>query len=258
MKIRSILLATFAWLYACVTFAAPAFVQSTSTDAGGATTGFSIAYTSNVTAGSLLVYAVRLGGDCTVGVTDTRGNTWTEIIHSAVQTDDGSVLSVWYAKNASAGATTVNFTFSASVTSRLGIAEYSGIDTSTAFDKQTSNQSGGSTSTAPVTTASQTPTNASSLVVGFLTTGGDPTSISANGGGATGFTLREASSASNRFALEDKILSSSSAQTAGFTLGSGQTYIAGLAIFNGAGGGAGTVVNPITGRGGAAANPITH
>jgi hypothetical protein len=227
-----------------------AFVQSVSIDAGGATTGFGQAFSSNVTAGSLLVYGVRLGGDCTVGVTDTRSNTWTEIIHSAVQSDDGSVLSVWYAKNASASATTVNFTFSASVTSRLAIAEYSGIDTTTALDGTnfTSNQSGGATSTAPVTTTPKTPSQAASLVLGFLTTGGDPTSIAANGGGATGYTLREAASASNRFALEDKILAASSAQTAGFTLGAGQTYIAGLAIFNGAGGGGGSPAVTTVGR----------
>jgi hypothetical protein len=210
-----------------------AFVQSKGQDAGGSGTGTTIDFTSNVTSGNLLIYAVRIGGDTTVTITSNRttGN-WTQALKSAVQTDDGSVLVLLYAIATSSGACTVTFAFGTAVTSRYAIAEYSGIDTTTPFDKSTSNQSGGSTSTSPATTAGQTPTSAASLVLGLLTTGGDPTTITAG----SGYTLREAANASNRFALEDKILAASSSQTAGFTLAAGQTYIAGLAIFNAAGG----------------------
>jgi hypothetical protein len=214
-----------------------AFVQSKGQDAGGSGTGTTIDYTSNVTSGNLLIYAVRLGGDTTLTVTSNRTTgSWTQALKSSVQSDDGSVLVLVYAIATSSGACTVTFAFGTAVTSRYAIAEYSGIDTTTPFDKGTSNQSGGATSTTPVTSAAQTPTQAASLVLGMVTTGGDPTSITAG----SGYTLREAANASNRFAYEDKILAASSAQTAGFTLGSGQTYIAGLAIFNAAGGGGAT------------------
>jgi hypothetical protein len=207
-------------------------VQSDGQDAGGAGTGTTFAYPSNVTAGNLLTYMVRLGGDTTLTVTSNRtsGN-WAVAHKSAVQTDDGSVLVTVYAIATSSGACTVTFAFGASVTSRYEIAEYDNINTTTPFDKATSSQSGGTTSTAPVT-GSQTPTNPNSLIIGVVTTGGDPTTIAANGGGATGYTLREAAKASNRIAFEDKTLTSSSAQTAGFTLGSGQTYIVAILIFN--------------------------
>lgn len=214
------------------------YVQSISQDAGGSGTGTGLAFTSNNTAGNTLFFAVRCGADCTVTVSDTRSNAgWHEDVHSSVQTDDGSIISLWSCPNCAAGANTVNFTFSTAVTARYAIVEYNGLLTSGILDvSEGTKQSGGASTTTPVSN-SATPTTGKSLVIGVLATGGAGGSVTAG----TGYTLREAANASNRLAFEDKEITVTTAQTAGFTLSVADTYIAVIAVYKEASAGGGTL-----------------
>lgn len=196
-----------------------AYVQSTGADAGGSGTGTSIAFSSNNTAGNTLIFAARCGGDCTVTVSDSKGNTWTEDVH-LVQTSDLGLLTVWSAPNCAAGANTVTFTFSVVVTSRYLIAEYNGMQTSAILDKKATTDGAGVTSATPTSAATATTTNANDLILGFVVTGGAQGTISAG----SGFTLREATLETSRVALEDKIVTSTGAYTSSFNFTGADTY----------------------------------
>ena len=122
-------------------------VQGTAATAG---TGSSIAtaYGSNVTAGSLLICAIRGGtAAATFSVTDNNANTWHEI-PSSPQADGGTDdVDLWYAANANAGATTVTVTITqiGTHTTRYVIEEYSGVATVSPLDqKNTSGSPSGS------------------------------------------------------------------------------------------------------------------
>lgn len=202
-----------------------AYVQSVSNDAGGSGTGTTQAFSVANTAGNTLIFGVRCGGDCVVTVTDSKGNTWTENVHQ-VQSSDLGMMSVWSAPNCAAGANTVTFSFSTAVTARWFIAEYSGMLTSNVFDVKTATDSGASTSTTP-TSGSATPTTGKSLVLGIVVTGGSQGVITAG----SGFTLREAANATYRIALEDKEITSTSAQTASFNFTGADTTVTAVVIY---------------------------
>lgn len=120
------------------------------------------AFTSNVSAGSVLIADIYLSdGAATVSsVTDTNGNTWAAI--GSIQVMNGAGL-IYYAKNATAGATTVTVTPSTGGTHVL-LHEYSGLDTSAPLE---ANVSATGTSTATADSGAATVT-AGSLVHGFI------------------------------------------------------------------------------------------
>jgi hypothetical protein len=219
-----------------------AFVQSISADGGGSTTAHPLAFTSSNTVGNFLVVGGRAGGSTTITISDSQGNSWSATPDvSRSQVDDGSILFVFSLPNCKAGANTVTATYGTSVTSRIWIAEYSGLVTATPLDTSTSTQSGASTSTTPSSGASSSPSQANCLVIGALTTGGAGGTISAG----SGFTLREAANASNRAAYEDKIISAVAAQTATFSLSVADTYNAAVLIYKDAvAGGGGSSSKP--------------
>lgn len=202
-----------------------AYVQSVSNDAGGSGTGTTQAFGANNNAGNTLIFAVRCGGDNTVTVSDSKGNTWTENVHQ-VQSSDLGLLSVWSAPNCAAGANTVTFGFSTAVTARWVIAEYDGMVTSNVFDVKTATDSAGSTSTTP-TSGSATPTTNNSLVLGVVATGGSQGTITAG----SGYTLREAANATFRVALEDKIITGTAAQTASFNFTGADITVTAVVIY---------------------------
>ncbi len=100
-------------------------LQHTQSQNGSSAAAVTIAYGSNVTAGSLLVLTVATyNASITVAVTDSQGNTWAQAGPYSI---DGSVIqSIWYVASAKAGATTVTVTPSATMLSSLGIIEFSG------------------------------------------------------------------------------------------------------------------------------------
>lgn len=107
-----------------------AFIQS---DTASSATGFelSLAYSSNVTAGSLLIATfVYTEPPEEASLDDTQGNTWLPI---GTRQQGGGGLTAWclqnfYAVNAAAGATTVTATIPNVISEamRLNILEYSG------------------------------------------------------------------------------------------------------------------------------------
>ena len=109
-------------------FAANAYVQSKSKYASISATSDTLAFDSNVTAGSLIIVAVE-NSDNTITITSVTGNsnTFSEVCHvSNVGTG-----SLWAAVNANSGATTVTINYSASVArNSIAIHEVSGAETS--------------------------------------------------------------------------------------------------------------------------------
>lgn len=82
-----------------------ALVQTAATFNNSASTGVSVTYPGNVTAGDLLI--ATGGGFDTPSVTDTLGNTWHQV---STVTSNGYTQTVWYAIANASGACTLNFT----------------------------------------------------------------------------------------------------------------------------------------------------
>lgn len=100
-------------------------------NAATVTDGATIAYSGDVVAGSLLVACVMVPGvGVTVsGITDTRGNTWALAVRKAGTTAGAGTAftaEIWYAANATAGANTLTFDYSAAANGQVSISEYSG------------------------------------------------------------------------------------------------------------------------------------
>ena len=98
--------------------AAFSYVQSANTD--NATT---LAFGSNNTAGNLIVaFYDNFANALPSSVTDSQGNTYTNVMNSAQTT---SRVSIWVAQNIAAGANTVTFNGASSTFADIIIAEYS-------------------------------------------------------------------------------------------------------------------------------------
>lgn len=205
-------------------------VQHTSVDDGTTQSpGTALAYGSNVTAGSLLIAVVRVGGSSsfyTPVVSDNNTNSW----QSAIAVDDtvgGNWYAIWYAMNAHSGATSVTVSWSAggtAVTLRYCIAEYSGAATSSALD-QTAGTIGTGTSGA---SGSVTPLANNELIVCLE---------GANGTGFTqtaGQTEREQQPTGanlQKIIMADVVQTTATAINNTFTLGTSQNWGAAIATF---------------------------
>ena len=115
---------------------------------GNAAASTTIAATlpNNVTAGNLLVAFAAGGGINTNTITfsSTGGPTWTNVAPTAFESGAAQVYVLGYAQNAPSGATTVTATFNGSLTNRgIIVVEYSGADTSTPLDVNTTGLSTG-------------------------------------------------------------------------------------------------------------------
>jgi hypothetical protein len=246
---------------------AVAFVQKshTSTTATGTTlvltawTDSSGTGTSgNITAGTAIALKVWYeAGDSTVSVADTASNTWTE--DASVFINDGGTRSRTFKADNVAGASAlqITITFGTSVINRGAIAfNVSGV-ASTAYiggghiDRPPTNST-----TTDALLISATPASQPALVVGLARD--FPGDVSAPAFGTvftdhgTGINLGGVNGAR----LESKRVTSTSALNVTFTAGFGShDYHVDYFIFAEASGG--TVVNPISGKGGAAAFPIT-
>lgn len=152
-----------------------AFVQANGTGEAGSDTNVAHAYTTNNTAGNLLVLAVGWSPTATAisTVTDSAGNTWTQVsTNSPVDVSGGTFgFAVYYALNCAAGANTVTVTWGSAVTNKaLACAEYSGIATASAFDVSVGQaQASVGTGTDAVTTgtSASATTQANDLIVAF-------------------------------------------------------------------------------------------
>lgn len=117
---------------------------------------------------------VGVGQTATNGVlTDSKGNTWVELVSPAVS---GLTGTLWYAENAIVG---TGHTFSISGSGNfpsMEIAAFSGVATSSSLDQQNGNAGTGN----PIATGSVTPTTNDQLVVTAV--GGFCSSLSIDGG----------------------------------------------------------------------------
>lgn len=119
-----------------------------------------LAYTSNVTAGSLLV-AVGSTFNTTLTISDSKSQAWTRDLSGISSTDAGGCLG--HFANAASGATTVTVTrASGSDDVSISIGEYSGADTAGAQDGTAA------TNGTSLTSASLTLTDAGSVVLSGL------------------------------------------------------------------------------------------
>ena len=135
-------------------WSAIAFVQGTQVDSSS-----SLAFGSNVTAGSMLIVALRCsaGASCP-SFTDTLSNSYS----TAVGNNNGdSFVCIAYALNTTAGANTITQSGCAG-TVRMAISEFSGVSTSGALDL-TNNASGVS---ATATSGTVTPTENNEVIIG--------------------------------------------------------------------------------------------
>jgi len=118
---------------------APAFVQDNEIGVAFNVPTQAISYSSNVTAGDLLVYFhYPNNNSSTISIADTIGNSWTQAGSTA--TTGINVFTAWYAISIASGANTVTGTFSANdAFGNIVIAEYSGVSHTSPFDAYAGN-----------------------------------------------------------------------------------------------------------------------
>ena len=215
-----------------------AFVQVNQTWPTTSATTTALAYSSNVTAGSLLwciVYWNNTGVTCTVA--DGVNGSWTGIGTATVGA--GGLASfigkMFYFPNAGAGATTVAATFSSAVTRRgIAIHEYSGADTSSPLDQSAYVAVNSTGATTPTITT----TNANDVIVAGCLAGTTTT------GAAGGYTSRATPGAWSGNETEDQIVSATGTYGPNFTEGVANDNLVGIAAFKQASAGA-AVVNTL-------------
>lgn len=167
-------------------WAAPAWIQGKAnfTSSG---TSYGLAYSSNVTAGSLLLTCINADAGIS-SVTDTLGNTYA----AATNLTDGSTyaLAMFYTISASSGANTVTANFTGSVGYAHHIlGEWSGVASSSPLDQSTGQvQAAPGTGSNAVTSGNITTTVNGDLLVGCSNS--DPY-VSGQLTAGTGFTIRQ-------------------------------------------------------------------
>lgn len=132
---RRLLIILALLLWSTCAQAAIAHIQTASINAGSVSSQ-PLAFGSNVTAGSLLVCALRYAtGGQTVSVSDNVNGSWGARKAVRVQANDANgTIEIWIFENAAAGATTVTVSYGVAATLRFAISEFSGAATASAFD----------------------------------------------------------------------------------------------------------------------------
>lgn len=194
-------------------------VQSNSANVGASVNVGNLAFSSNNTAGSLLLCVVRHGlQGVTMSVADSQGNSWQEA-------GDLQLFStgVWlfYAANCQAGANTVTATSGgAAATMRMCIAEYSGADTVSPFDATAGATATGTLVSTPLTTNF----DGSLLAIGHTTSAA---SVATPGSGQ--YTVEE--TVENRAGLTDGLGIVAGSETGLINLATSATWGAVIASF---------------------------
>jgi hypothetical protein len=169
---------------------------------GNTVTSFGIAFTSDVTKGSLLVcssYITDTSGP--TSVTDTLTQTYVPDVRQD-QVQNGNEVSIWSTPNSVAGANTLTTTTSAAFVHRNTILEYSGMATSTPKDQSNSADNAAATSLA---SGDITTTQADEVLICLFASGAADT-YTADGA----FTVEEtilAGAGVNRAQTSDRVVS---------------------------------------------------
>jgi len=254
---RTMLLAV-ALLLSSALHAQVSHVQSISTDGDFSGEVFVDAvFGSNVTSGNLIVGCVAYLDDGVQGeldtITDTLGNTYvllTPISNAPART----TIQPFYTVSEATGANTVTATFTIeNERQQIAVHEVSGVDADPFDVEAGQTQDNPGTGTDAVTSGADTTTTNGQYIFGCTS----DTEFTTTKAAGTGFTAAGSQSA---LLAEYLIQGSAGSIAATFTVSGFTRTNTVMATFKEAGGGGGgTVVNPITGRGGAAAQPIvTH
>lgn len=203
------------------------------TDGGAGVTGssFSVAFSSTVGSGNLVVGALTYAnnlGDKLTSVTDDKGNSYT-IVSKIFDSVNSQYNAIFYLGNVTNAPKTITANYSASTQNwvRITLAEFSGVVTTSPLDVTTSQMSPGSTSTDGLSSGSVTTTAAGDLIYGaFFDNQGAATVLSSG----TGFTTLDNSNTANLpCAHEFLVQGSAGVQAATFTesaSSSGATLVA--------------------------------
>jgi len=196
---------------------APAYVQSKKNSVTN-----SVTLDNPVTSGNLIVVGLTVYNAAipTNAISDNKGNTYTKVAEAINGSDHAAIF---YAKNVTGGS---SFTITSSVNGTVAAHEYSGLATSTVFDK-TATSTG---SSATPTTGNVTTSTSSELYFGLAWSKNDSDAWSAG----AGYTLREQETNNNtaeRIATEDAILLTASTTFARFTTTTSNPWAAAIATF---------------------------
>jgi hypothetical protein len=205
-----------------------AFVQQVSATTTGART-LAATLPAAVTVSDLIVVSASGWGNLPVAapVTDNAGNAYA--IAGARQTTPGKSWSViYYAANAKAGATTVTFTTAAAGTQvSMSVAEFSGVAAAAPLDKS-AGAAPAAAGTAP-SSGNMTPATTGELLIGSGTHDGTTTTTA--GAGSTMIAVAEDSVTQQPLAMEYRVLTTTAATPATFTLASGFQWAQNGALF---------------------------
>lgn len=136
-------------------------LQNRTLGAASSASALSVALSSNVSAGSLIIVSVATfnSNAMTVTLTDSRGNTYTQA--GSYATNSNNRTSIWYARNSTAGACTVSIAPSAAAFISANVSEYSGVRVASPLLSTTTGTGSGSAPSAGTATI----TNPGDLIV---------------------------------------------------------------------------------------------
>ena len=203
-------------------------VQSNAIE-GTAVGSVTAAFTSNNTAGDLIVAFVRMSSTSqTVSVTDDAGNVYADAVTQG-QSTDGHQIHIWYARNIKAGANSVTATFSSTNNHPfLAIYEYAGLSTTAPLDKTAAAQ--GSSSAVSV---GPTATTASANELIFVGAGFPNAWVGTVTSGSS-YTLQQQDTGTSRATTETSVVSSPGSYTGSFSLSASANWSAVIATFSAA------------------------
>lgn len=223
-----------------------AFVEG-QVKSSGATPATTPAFTNALAVGQLIVVFCGSDGGATgniTSVTDSKGNTYTQVPGFNTANGGGTLdVDCWYAvvtTGHTGAAPTVSVNFNAAATNMNAIVQiFNGFTGTPTLDQ--SHTSDNTSSTTVTSNASAATVQAVELVVG----GGVHASTVSAWTLGTGYTNLTSSDVGARSAaMESKVVSSTGAQTATFTLAAARVNMGGvLTFYDNAGGGGGTPTN---------------
>jgi hypothetical protein len=197
-------------------------VQSVGTTSGQSSQTPFLAFSSNVTAGNLLIVSWRTGQACN-SVTDTLGNSWTVVYDQA---DGSGTHGGWaYAFSGSSGANTVTLHLTASTAGNvIAVAEYNGPNT---FRAASTVAIGSTTS---LVTNAVTAT-AGDLLIAVLETNAAEPSTPTIAGGVTNNRVQGFAAGNMYVNIGDNLSATGGSTTATWSYGSGSNVTAGIGAF---------------------------
>lgn len=186
------------------------FVQATGNHNNSASI-LTVAYASGTTLGSLLIVACVTPSDPASPVSDSIGNTWTQLY-----TANGNAWQAWYAINKGSGANTVTITQGAAAVMHATILEYTGQASSSPIDVvSTEATATGTAISVPVTTLT-----ANDILLALVQLDSSNGTFTAG----SGYTTRASSPSTSLICAEDSQVTTAGAYTATATLGTSQTW----------------------------------